>query len=81
MIILVFLVIIKKYFRDSVTLKQSCSCFSDGVPVDCSWGVLENYSKLGPDYVKKTNDLRAKYHPIELDLSISLGRFEWSLLN
>lgn len=45
---------------------------SDGVPVDCSWGVLENYSKLGPDYVKKTNDLRAKYHPIELDLSISL---------
>jgi len=44
----------------------------DGVPVDCSWGVLENYSKLGPDYLKKTNALRSKYHPIELDLTISL---------
>jgi len=43
-----------------------------GVPVDCSWGVLENYRELGEDYVKKTNALRAKYHPIELDLSISL---------
>ncbi|XP_023320162.1 7-methylguanosine phosphate-specific 5'-nucleotidase A [Eurytemora carolleeae] len=44
----------------------------NGTPVDCSWGVLENYKKLGPDYVKKTNALRSKYHPIELDLSISL---------
>jgi len=44
----------------------------NGVPVDCSWGVLENYSKLGEDYVKKTNALRSKYHPIELDLSIPL---------
>ena len=45
----------------------------NGTPVDCSWGVLENYKKLGPDYVKKTNALRSKYHPIELDLSVSLG--------
>ena len=51
------------------------------MPVDCSWGVLENYSKLGPDYLKKTNALRSKYHPIELDLTISLGKrrfFEFS---
>eukprot|EP00088_Acartia_fossae_P020169 TRINITY_DN21822_c0_g3_i1.p1 TRINITY_DN21822_c0_g3~~TRINITY_DN21822_c0_g3_i1.p1 ORF type:complete len:299 (-),score=49.93 TRINITY_DN21822_c0_g3_i1:541-1437(-) len=44
----------------------------NGEPVDCSWGVLENYKELGVDYVQKTNALRAKYHPIELDLSISL---------
>ena len=36
------------------------------------WGVLETNKKLGPDYVKKTNALRSKYYPIELDLSISL---------
>ena len=43
------------------------------------WGVLENNKKLGPDYVKKTNALRSKYHPIELDLSISLEEkmVEW----
>jgi HAD superfamily hydrolase (TIGR01544 family) len=44
----------------------------NGTPVECSWGVLENYKKLGPDYVKKTNALRSKYHPIELDLTIPL---------
>lgn len=44
----------------------------DGTPTDCSWGVLENYKKLGPDYLKKTDALRYKYHPIELDLTIPL---------
>ena len=49
-------------------------CLRDGTPTDCSWGVLENYKKLGPDYLKKTDALRSKYHPIELDLTIPLGR-------
>lgn len=43
----------------------------DGVPVDCSWAVLESYKKLGEGYTQKTNALRAKYLPIELDLTIS----------
>ena len=43
----------------------------NGTPVDCSWAVLENFKKLGEDYTAKTNALRAKYHPIELDLTIS----------
>jgi len=42
----------------------------NGVPVDCSWGALENYKKLGESYNKKTNELKAKYLPIELDLTI-----------
>ena len=41
--------------------------------MDCSWGALENYKRLGEEFNNKTNVLKAKYLPIELDLSIPLG--------
>lgn len=46
----------------------------NGVPVDCSWGALENYKKLGKGFNEKTNALKAKYLPIELDLTIPLEK-------
>jgi len=46
----------------------------NGVLVDCSWGALENYKRLGEEFNNKTNVLKAKYLPIELDLSIPLEK-------
>lgn len=45
---------------------------NDGKPLDCSWGVLENYKELPSDYHKKVNQVKDKYYPVELDLSLSL---------
>jgi 5'-nucleotidase len=39
----------------------------DNVPVDCSWGVLENYPELPGSYTEKVKVLRDKYYPIEID--------------
>jgi len=43
-----------------------------GVPVDCSWGVLENYADLPSSYTEKVKILRNQYYPIEIDPSISI---------
>ena len=43
----------------------------DGVSLDCSWGVLESYSELPSSYHEKVRAAKEKYHPIELDVSIS----------
>jgi len=43
-----------------------------GKPVDCSWGVLENYHQLPSSYHEKVQAIKAKYYPIELDLTVSL---------
>ena len=43
----------------------------DGVSLDCSWGVLENYSELPSSYHDRVRAAKEKYHPIELDVSIS----------
>ena len=65
---------LKKKKKSSLFLYIKLVYYRDGTPTDCSWGVLENYKKLGPDYLKKTDALRSKYHPIELDLTIPLGK-------
>ena len=39
----------------------------NGQRLDCSWGVMENSKLLPESYVKQTNELRAKYLPIEQD--------------
>jgi len=44
----------------------------DGEPVDCSWGVLENYKELPSDYHEKVKMVKDKYYPVEIDTSISL---------
>jgi len=44
----------------------------DGVNVDCSWGVLENYKELPSSYHTKVRAAKDKYYPIELDMSISV---------
>ena len=44
----------------------------NGKPVDCSWGVLENYKELPSDYHKKVKSVKDKYYPVEIDPSISL---------
>lgn len=46
----------------------------DGVPVECSWGVLETYPKLPESYHNKVKAAKNKYLPIERDLSISLEK-------
>lgn len=46
----------------------------DGVPVECSWGVLETYPRLPDSYHSKVKAAKDKYLPIELDLSISLDK-------
>jgi len=46
----------------------------DGKPVDCSWGVLENYRELPSDYHKKVKSVKDKYYPVEIDPSISLEK-------
>ena len=43
----------------------------NGVPVDCSWGVLENYKELPASYHEKVRAAKDKYYPIELDMTIS----------
>ena len=43
----------------------------DGASVECSWGVLENYKELPSSYHTQVKAAKDKYHPIELDLSIS----------
>ena len=43
----------------------------DGVSLDCSWGVLENYKELPSSYHERVRAAKDKYHPIELDVSIS----------
>merc|ERR1711936_320242 len=43
----------------------------DGVSLDCSWGVLENYKELPSSYHERVRAAKEKYHPIELDVSIS----------
>jgi len=43
----------------------------DGVSLDCSWGVLESYRELPSSYHEKVRAAKEKYHPIELDVSIS----------
>ena len=42
-----------------------------GKRLDCSWGVMENSNLLPESYTKQTNDLRAKYLPIEQDASMT----------
>ena len=37
----------------------------DGLPVDCSWGVMENSPHLPSDYTSKSSALKEKYLPIE----------------
>jgi len=43
----------------------------NGVGVECSWGVLENYKELPSSYHAKVTAAKEKYYPIELDMSIS----------
>jgi len=44
----------------------------NGTPVDCSWGVFENYHELPQKYHENVKLVKDKYYPIEIDLSISL---------
>jgi len=44
----------------------------NGVPVDCSWGVFENFDKLPSTYHSKVKTIRDKYYPVEIDLSIKI---------
>ena len=46
----------------------------DGEVTHCSWGVLENYEKMGADYFEKNAAVRKIYYPIELDLSIPISK-------
>ena len=48
--------------------------FRDGEVTHCSWGVLENYEKMGADYFEKNAAVRKIYYPIELDLSIPISK-------
>jgi len=41
-------------------------------PVDCSWGVLENFPELPMCYTEKVKELRSHYYPIELDPTLSV---------
>jgi len=41
-------------------------------PVDCSWGVLENFPELPICYTEKVKELRSHYYPIELDPTLSV---------
>jgi len=46
----------------------------NGAPVDCSWGVFENFDKVPASYHAKVQTLKNKYFPIELDLSIEIEK-------
>jgi hypothetical protein len=39
--------------------------------VDSSWQMLEKYSRHSPEYVRKAAALVEKYHPIELDHTLT----------
>merc|ERR1712004_633697 len=41
-------------------------------PVDCSWGVLENFPELPKRYTEKVRELRSHYYPIECDPKLSV---------
>jgi len=41
-------------------------------PVDCSWGVLENFPELPKRYTEKVKELRSHYYPIECDPKLSV---------
>ena len=45
-----------------------------GAPVDCSWGVFENYPELPGDYHEKVKKVKDKYYPVEIDVTISLEK-------
>jgi len=44
----------------------------DGAPVDCSWGVLENFPELPSSYTQQVKALRDVYYPIEIDPALSV---------
>ena len=44
----------------------------NGNLTDCSWGVMENSPLLPKGYTDKTNALRAKYLPIEMDPNLTV---------
>jgi len=44
----------------------------NGNLTDCSWGVMENSPLLPKGYTDKTNALRAKYLPIEMDPNLTI---------
>ena len=44
----------------------------EGKPVDCSWGVLENFPDLPSSYMERVQVLRSKYYPIEIDPGLSI---------
>ena len=44
----------------------------DGLPVDCSWGVMENSPLLPADYTSKSGALKQKYLPIEHSADMSI---------
>lgn len=43
----------------------------NGEPVDCSWGVMENYKYLPKAYLDQTHALRTKYLKIEQDSAMT----------
>jgi len=44
----------------------------EGNPVDCSWGVLENYSELPSSYHAKVQTVKSKYYPVEIDPKLTI---------
>lgn len=54
----------------------------NGKLLDCSWGVMESSPLLPPAFTEKTNALRAKYLPIELnpDLTVEEKAQHWIIL-
>jgi len=44
----------------------------DGLPVDCSWGVMENSPLLPSDYTSRSGALKQKYLPIEHNPDMSV---------
>jgi len=44
----------------------------DGKPLSCSWGVFETSKFVSKDYLEKSDKLRKKYLPIELDAHMSI---------
>ena len=44
----------------------------DGKPLSCSWGVFETSRFVSKDYLEKSDQLRKKYLPIELDAHMSI---------
>ena len=44
----------------------------DGLPIDCSWGVMENSPLLPADYTSRSGALKQKYLPIEHNPEMSV---------